>query len=333
MGRFRCKSSRQPKPRTPVIGEGARIERALFGDGRALDEIKSLALDAKGEIEPRRKALETLIDARPPDLREICEQLLKIRFLSTTAVRGLAQFDDPAIGENLAKNYRTFPPGERPAVIDTLAARPAFARSLLAAMEKGTIPRGDLTAFHARQIRGFGDAALTQQLAAAWGDLRESAEDKRVLIAKLKTQLTPDAFAKADARAGRVIFKNTCAVCHTLYGEGAKIGPDLTGANRDNLDYLLENIVDPSAVISADFRMTVATLKDGRVLNGIATARTDRTLTLKTLTGPQTVERAEIDKEEQLAQSMMPEGLLLALSETQLRDLFAYLMTRAQVGE
>ena len=84
-------------------------------------------------------------------------------------------------------------------------------------------------------------------------------------------------------------------------------------------------------MLSADFRMTVATLKDGRVLNGIVTARTDRTLTLRTITDPQTIERADIAKEEQLPQSLMPEGLLLALSEAQVRDLLAYLMTRAQV--
>ena len=315
----------------PALLAKVRELCALFGDGRALDEIKRLALDAKGELEPRRKALETLIADRPPDLREICEKLLAVRFLNTTAARGLAQFDDPAIGESLAKNYPTFHPSERPAILDTLASRATFARALLAAMAAGKIPRGDLTAFHARQIRSFGDAALTQQLAAAWGEVRESAEDKRALIAKLKAQFTPAALAQADAGAGRVVFNTTCATCHTLYGHGGQIGPDLTGANRDNLDYLLENIVDPSAVLSADFRMTVATLKDGRVLNGIVTARTDRTLTLRTITDPQTIERAEIQKEEQLPQSMMPEGLLLALSETQVRVLVAYLMTRAQV--
>jgi putative membrane-bound dehydrogenase-like protein len=316
----------------PVIIEKVRGLKALFGDGRALHEIKELALDGKGELAARQKALETLIAERPPELREICEKLLGVRFLNTTAARGLAQFDDPAIGENLAKNYRTFHPSERPAILDTLASRPTFARALLTAMAAGAIPRGDLTAFHARQIRGFGDAALTQQLGAAWGELRDSAEDKRALIAKLKSQLTPEGLTKADPSAGRVVFNTTCAVCHTLYGHGGQIGPDLTGANRDNLDYLLENIVDPGAVVSADFRMTVAMLKDGRVLNGIATARTDRTLTLRTITGPQTVERGDIQAEEQLPQSLMPEGLLLTLSETQVRDLFGYLTSRAQVS-
>ncbi len=235
------------------------------------------------------------------------------------------------IGEKLAREYRSFYPAERPAVIETLVARPVFARALLAEMAAGKIPRGDLSAFHARQIRSFNDPALTKQLSEAWGDIRDSSEEKRAAIAKLQPQLTPELLAKADARAGRALFTQTCALCHTLYGLGGKIGPDLTGSQRDNLDYLLENIVDPSAVVTADFRTTVATLKDGRVLNGMVTAKNDRTLTLQTMTDPQTVERAEIAKLEELPQSLMPEGLLQPLSETQVRDLFAYLMSKAQV--
>ena len=303
----------------------------LFGDGRALDEVKRVALDGTAELGARQAALKSLIDAQPPDLREVCEKLLSVRFLNTTAARGLAKFEDAAIGERLAKSYSQFHPSERHPLLETLVARPVFARALLAEMKAGKIPRADLSAFHARQIRSFNDPDLTHQLAQVWGDLRDSSEEKRAIIAQLKARLTPEHLGKADPRAGRALFNQICASCHTLYGHGGKIAPDLTGSQRDNLDYLLENIVDPGAVLSADFRMTVATLKDGRVVNGMVTAKTDRTLTLQTMTEPQTVERAEIAKMEQLPVSLMPDGLLQALTETQVRDLFAYLTTKAQV--
>src|SRR5207249_7154399 len=99
-----------------------------------------------------------------------------------------------------------------------------------------------------------------------------------------KAQLTPAALAKADKIQGRAAFNTACAACHTLYGEGGKVGPDLTGSGRDNLDYLLENIVDPSAVVTADFRMSIVDIKDGRVLNGLIAATTGRTLTFKMMT-------------------------------------------------
>jgi putative heme-binding domain-containing protein len=117
-----------------------------------------------------------------------------------------------------------------------------------------------------------------------------------------------------------------------LYGQGGKIGPDLTGSGRANLDYLLENIADPSGVVSADFRMSLLTHKDGRVLNGVVTESNTRTLTLRTMTETLTLDRADIVKQETSPMSMMPEGLLLAFQPDQVRDLIAYLMHPVQVS-
>ena len=303
----------------------------VFGDGRALDEVKLVALDKTAEMKQRQSALQTLIESRAPDLRQICEQLLAVQFLNSFAARGLAGFDDPAIGEALVKAYRQFHQSERPQLLATLVSRSSFARPLLAAVGAGKIPRSDLTPFHARQIRSFNDPALNQKLAEVWGEIHETAADKQQLIARLKQQLTPQALAKADKGAGRAVFIQSCAVCHRLYGEGGDVGPDLTGAGRANLDYLLENIVDPSAVVSADYRMTVVNLKDGRVLNGFVVEKTDRTFKLRTMTEKLAIERSEVAAMQELTQSLMPEALLQALSEAQVRDLFAYLMHPSQV--
>jgi putative heme-binding domain-containing protein len=303
----------------------------LFGDGRALDEVKKIALDGKAELGARKAALQSLIEANPPELRAVCEQLLGTRFLNAVAVRGLAKFDDSALGEKLARSYRSFHGTERGPLIETLVSRPVFAKALLAEVAAGKIPRADITPFHARQIRAFNDAAITKQLTDAWGELREPAADKKALIAKLRARLTPDVLAKADLPAGRAAFTTFCATCHRLYGQGNDIGPDLTGAGRDNLDYLLDNIADPSAVVNADFRMTIIETKDGRTLSGVVPAQTAKTVTLRALTGTTTVERSEIVMQILSPVSMMPEGLIEALSETQVRDLIGYLMHKTQV--
>ena len=248
-------------------------------------------------------------------------------------MRGLALVNDPALGQRLAGDYRKFDPEDRPAVMNFLLSRAAYAKAMLANVgdAKTQIPRADITAFHARQIRAFGDEALTKKLTEAWGELRESTEDKRQLIQTLKTKLTPAVLAKADLSQGRVLFQNICGACHTMYGSGGRIGPDLTGSGRSNLDYLLENIVDPSAVVPADYRMSTLTLKDGRVLGGIVAEINERTLTLRTPTEPFTIERSEIVKQEVSPLSMMPEGLLQVFQPEQVRDLTAYLMHPAQV--
>jgi putative membrane-bound dehydrogenase-like protein len=303
----------------------------LFGDGRALDDVRKMALDEKADLSARESALKTLIENKPDDLRAICTQLLEVRGLNVIAVRGLALFDDPEIGQKLAGSYRKFGPAERPTVIDTLVSRPSFAKALLKDMAAGKIPRADLTAFHARQINAFKDEALSKQLVEVWGELRESAADKKELIEKVKKQLTPATLAKANLSQGRMLFTAICGACHSMYGQGGKIGPDLTGSGRANLDYLLENIADPSGVVSADFRMSLLTHKDGRVLSGVVTESNARTLTLRTMTETLTLDRADIVKQETSPLSMMPEGLLLAFQPDQVRDLIAYLMHPVQV--
>ena len=314
-----------------ALRDRARDLSVLFGDGRALDAVKKVALDQQADFNARQAALQTLIYNHAPDLRSLCERLLDERFLSSVAARGLASFDDPAIGMKLAKAYRQFYPSERGQLLSVLVSRPTFAQALLQAVGEGKIARADISPFHARQIRSLNDAKLNEKLAAVWGELRDSPTDKQQLIAKWKAQLTPDALAKANKSRGRVAFNTACVACHTLYGEGGKVGPDLTGGGRNNVDYLLENIVDPSAVVSADFRMSILDLKDGRVLNGVIAAKTERTLTLKTMTELLTIERAEIVSIRESSVSLMPEGLLEALTPEQARHLLAYLMHNSQV--
>ena len=170
----------------PVLRDRARDLDVLFGDGRALDEVRRLALDEAATLDARRAALRTLIEARPSDLRGVCERLVRVRFLNAVAVRGLALFDDPAIGRTLAASYRAFHPSERPVVLEVLASRPSFARALLERIAAGAIPRQDFTAYHARQVRSMGDPALTARLSEVWGELRDSPTDRRERIEAMK---------------------------------------------------------------------------------------------------------------------------------------------------
>jgi putative membrane-bound dehydrogenase-like protein len=314
-----------------AIRDRVRELSVVFGDGRALDDVKRLALDKDADLAARKSALQTLIDSRPDDLRAICEQLITVRFLNPIAARGLAQFGDAKAADALVKAYRQFHQTERPQLLATIVSRPVFAHALLDAVESGKIPRSDLSPFHARQMRGLNDPELTARVTAVWGEVREAAEDKRRLIAELRRELTPAALAAADKSQGRALYNVACASCHRLYGVGGEIGPDLTGAGRDNLDYLLDNIVDPSAVVSADFRMSVVELKDGRVLNGLLKVTGPRTLALQTMTEVLNLDRADVKEITTSALSLMPEGLLDGLTAGQRRDLIAYLMHPGQV--
>ena len=170
-----------------------------------------------------------------------------------------------------------------------------------------------------------------RQLTEVWGELRDSPDDKKQLAVKLKSQLTPDDLKSADKSAGRAVFNKLCANCHRLYGHGGPIGPDLTGTGRHNLDYVVDNLVDPSAVVGADYCMSVVVLNDGRVLNGIVSGKNDRVLTLQTAKDRLTIALSDIDELQASPLSLMPEGQLQPLTAAEVRDLVGYLMHPTQV--
>jgi putative membrane-bound dehydrogenase-like protein len=303
---------------------------ALFGDGRALGQIQEVALNPDADRARRRAALQSLIEARADGLRAVCEQLLPVRDLSATAASGLALFDDPAIAERLLAEWPKLYGHERPPVMNALLSRPGWAGKLVEAIAAGKVRRNELGVAQARQIRAFNNAALNQRLAEVWGVLQDTDPSTREAALKAwRLKLTPGALQHANVVEGQKLFTTTCGACHKLYGSGGSLGPDLTGAGRQNLDYLLENMLFPSAVVPAEFRQTTLALKDGRTLSGVIRSRTPQTLVIDMIGESARINRADIEEETTSALSLMPEGQLDALTDSQAADLVVYLMSTA----
>ncbi len=149
-----------------------------FGDTAARDSLKRLLVDSTAGPDARRQALTALLKVKDPGLVRVLHSLVHHPQLGGTAVRGLATYDDPATPEILIKAYNSLGPPERRDVLSTLAGRKTSCRALLAAVEAAKIPRADLTAEFARQIRNLKDADLTAQLARVWGTVRETSGDR-----------------------------------------------------------------------------------------------------------------------------------------------------------
>ena len=167
-------------------------------------------------------------------------------------------------------------------------------------------------------------------LAKVWGVARESTGDKLADIARYKKIYQAGGSQPGDAMRGRAIFAKVCAQCHTLFGTGGHVGPDLTGSNRGDLDYILQNIIDPNAVIPNDYRAWNLDTKDGRSVTGVMKEQNERAVTLATANETVTVPRNEIETLQQSQLSMMPEGLMLPLLEQEVRDLIYYLRQPGQ---
>ena len=184
-----------------------------------------------------------------------------------------------------------------------------------------------MSAEQARQIAALGDAGLLTRLDKVWGTVRKSPADRLRQIGQLKQKLETARKGEADLVNGRELFRKTCASCHKLFGEGRTIGPELTGANRRNLHYLVSNVVDPSAAVPADFRLATVVTHSGRVITGAITQRSEASLTIQTAEKTLQLAADGIESVTVSPKSMMPDGLLDKLSEDQTRDLFAWVMS------
>ena len=302
----------------------------VFGGGRGVESLRATAVDAGEDLAARERALAALVDARPEDLRNVCEKLIGVRGLRVTAARGLALSNDGDVGRTLVEACRRSTAIERSAIIDLLVTRQSFATELLKAIASGTIAGEDVSAFQARQLARLGDPVIEAEVARVWGRSREVNAGARERIGRLAAMLS-DTAESADLGHGRAVFTKHCGTCHALYGEGGRFGPDLTGSGRHDLGYLLENLVDPSAVVNRDWRLSRVEMHDGRVLGGVVVEDRDHTITLQTPTERLRLSRDDIATVNLTEQSPMPEGFVDLLSEAELRDLVAYLRHPAQV--
>jgi putative heme-binding domain-containing protein len=138
---------------------------------------------------------------------------------------------------------------------------------------------------------------------------------------------------------GEAMYRSImCATCHRFNGEGGSIGPDLTGSgNRYTLRDLLENIIDPSKVISDQYDSHEITKKDGSVLVGrIIVEENEKVFLMTNPFAPNdhmAINESDIAKKGTRKVSMMPPSLINSLNQDELLDLLAYLVSGGNKGD
>ena len=295
-----------------------------FGDTAAVRRNLEAVATPSAPLDERRRALRTLALQRQPALAAKLPALLDEPSLRIDAIRAVAAFDDEGLGKLLVGRYPAFDVAERAEALQTLASRGRYGRLLAEAIADGRVARRDVPQHLARQLLRVVGASFTD----VWGPIESSTTEDRT-YARYRSLLTERAIAGADLRAGREVYRRTCGACHALYGEGGTIGPELTGANRGSLDYLLLNVLDPNAEVQDDYRMLVVTTRDGRTVSGTLAAETDRQLTLRVAgqDAPVQVNKADVQSRDATNVSLMPPGLFDALTDREVIDLVGYLRT------
>ncbi|MDZ4851044.1 MAG: PVC-type heme-binding CxxCH protein [Pirellulaceae bacterium] len=300
---------------------------AAVGDEATLQRVRSLLHDATADLQTRHAALTGLVRRKPPGFADDLKRLLLNGELTESALQAATAIHDTALQKTIVNQFALFNKHDRIAAIDCLVARPSSAKLLIDAIEQKKIVATELSAGQARQIVALADNDLLQRFEQVWGSARPTPADRLQLIKTWQRALDPSRIAKADLENGHLVFQKTCANCHKLFDEGRTIGPDLTGANRRNLGYLLTNVIDPSATVPVDFQLTNVLTVDGRVVSGIISQRSESAITIQTATESIQIKSEDIDTIKVSPVSMMPDGLLDKLSENQVRDLFAWTMS------
>jgi putative heme-binding domain-containing protein len=298
----------------------------------AYDEAFRRAESDDTEVPARVALIDALGQAKRPGTAEVllrCAGPGRPPEVRGAAVSALQQFDDPAVADALLKLYPAMPPDLRRKVPALLAGRTQWAAALLAAVEGGTVKRDEIPPDQLRRIALHKDPKLDATIAKLWGAApRDTPEEKRQTIERLKQTL---AAAPGDAAAGKKVFTTLCAQCHAIRGEGGRVGPDLTGHNARETDFLLTSIVDPSAAIRPEFAAYVLETTDGRLFNGPVVESGPEVVTVEEGLAPAvtrfTVARSQIKRMAESPVSRMPDGLIDALSPQQVRDLFAYVVS------
>lgn len=303
----------------------------IFDDPVVLASLRSRATNRELSAEIRNRAILALVAKKADGFDEALLVLVQQEATRREALRGLGAYHHAETASVILAAYDSFDPLARQDALQTLASRAAWANALLAAVESASIPRADLTAFTVRQLRNLGDDHITKRVESLWGQVRETSAERAKLMAEYKSQLTPGVLQRASRAAGRTVFEAKCANCHKLFDAGGAIGPDLTGAQRTNLDYLLENLLDPSAAISRDFQMQILETDEGRVVTGLVVAESEKAITIQTPTEKIVIPVAEIESRATSKVSMMPDGVLQELPVDKLADLIAYLQGPSQV--
>ena len=300
----------------------------VFDDRSALAKLREVATDRNRSPDDRNRAIDALVSQRVAGFGVDLIRLIEDAAVRTSALRGLAAYNLPQTATAILKQYDKMDARDKQNAQLTLASRESWASQLLESIAAERIRASDLTAYSARQIRSLGNQELTSSLATYWGEVRETPRDKAKQIGAMKRWLTSEKIGKADLARGHQLFQKQCANCHQLFGEGGKIGPDITGAQRSNLDYMLENILDPSAAVAKDYQMELLETTDGRVVTGMIEFESDDTIVVQTVNERLVFPLADIAARKRSEESIMPQGLLEPLSENEIRDLMAYLQRK-----
>ncbi len=257
---------------------------------------------------------------------------LRLENLEAPIARLLTNKDaDAELRMAAAQALATAPERLQVSLAETVAGSGAGAEALLRLIEQGKAsPRLLQSVTVKARVLAAKPAGVEQRVTALTKDLEPLSEHLQKMIEQRHTGF---AKAKPDAAAGAAVFEKNCAVCHTLKGKGAKVGPQLDGVGVRGVERLLEDILDPNRNVDPAFRTSVLKLSDGRIVNGLLVREEGEVLVVFDDQRQEVrVPKKSVETRVQQSLSPMPATFAEQIPETDFYNLIAYLLEQREAN-
>jgi putative membrane-bound dehydrogenase-like protein len=300
---------------------------AAFGDRKLFTRMRGVLGDENADTAARKHALAILERDSSLENLPVFLDLLDDAGLRQQVLPLLSRYDDPLVSDSLLKRLPDWQDATARTAMEVLASRAEWALQVLDAVAAGELDKSRLTAYDARQMASLGSPVLSDRLAREWGSFGQSSAQIRQEIDKTVAAYQSAPLWAYSAQAGAEHFKKLCAACHEPGGQNERIAPILAGSGSKGIGYVVENIIDPNAVIGRDFQARLIVTTDGRVISGLIETETDSAITLRTANDRVTVPRSQIEEIGISENSFMPVELLKPLNDRERIELLKYLMS------
>ncbi|HEY0966975.1 MAG TPA: PVC-type heme-binding CxxCH protein [Opitutaceae bacterium] len=244
-----------------------------------------------------------------------------------------AAYPDRALIQAILSAFSQLPANEQTIALSVLTSRRGSAEAMLDAIQAGQFEARAVPREMQDKLRLVDNGALGSRVDQAFGAkvvvMPEETEREITRIVNVIRE------GRGSPYAGREIYAQQCYACHRLHGKGGELGPDLTSYQRDDIATLVLNIANPNAEIREGYEPYILTTKEDATHTGFLASQDAERIVLRDMAGISIpVERSQISSLQGMGRSLMPDGLLEGLTDTQLRDLFAYLrITQPLVGQ
>ena len=311
----------------PSTRESAKLLGAVFGDKALYEELREVLQGDGADLPSREQALALLANSNDAANLPILLKHIDVPQLRLSILRQLSRYRDPQVAVALIRRLPRFSGTETDAAMEALCSRSTSALALLDAMQAGRVEKTLLTSYFARQMASLGDVSVTARLEQQWGKLTPSSDETKSDIANLVSFYKKAPRWAYNRNNGAGHFNKLCATCHVDSKNAPRIGPKLDGTGSKGIEYIVENIMDPNAVVGKDFQARNVVTADGLVITGVVIKETRSAITVRTATTTKVIARDEIEEIVATTNSFMPEGLLQELSDRERIELLMYIMS------